>query len=86
MRHRLLGVLPLPAPVDQGDEEERSPEDQVGHRDHQEHLHPRHSLLLHTSDVLLDVARGPDIEFLKENWFVMSIIHMFYPLLAIAAC
>ena len=86
VRHRLLGVLPLPAPVDQGDEEERSPEDQVGHRDHQEHLHPRHSLLLHTSDVLLDVARGPDIEFLKENWFVMSIIHMFYPLLAIAAC
>ena len=76
MRHRLLGVLPLPAPVDQGDEEERSPEDQVGHRDHQEHLHPRHPLLLHPSDVLLDVARGPDIEFLKENWFAMSIIHM----------
>ena len=58
MRHRLLGVLPLPAPVDQGDEEERSPEDQVGHRDHQEHLHPGHPLMLHPSDVLLDVARG----------------------------
>ena len=58
MRHRLLGVLPLPAPVDQGDEEERSPEDQVGHRDHQEHLHSGHPLLLHPSDVLLDVARG----------------------------
>ena len=86
MRHRLLGVLPLPAPVDQGDEEERSPEDQVGHRDHQEHLHSGHPLLLHPSDVLLDVARGPDIEFLNENWFVMSIIHILYPPLAIAAC
>ena len=60
MRHRLLGVLPLPAPVDQGDEEEGAPEDEVGHRDHQEHLHPRHPLLLHPRNVLLDVAGGGD--------------------------
>ena len=60
MRHRLLGILPRPAPVDQGDQEEGAPEDEVGHRDHQEHLHPRHPLLLHPSDVLLDVAGGGD--------------------------
>ena len=58
MRHWLLGILPLPAPVDKGDQEERAPEDEVGHRDHQEHLHPHHPLLLHPPDVLLDVAGG----------------------------
>ena len=58
MRHWLLGILPLPAPVDKGDQEERAPEDEVGHRDHQEHLHPHHPLLLHPLDVLLDVAGG----------------------------
>ena len=31
MRHRLLGILPLPAPVDKGDKEEGPPEDEVGH-------------------------------------------------------
>ena len=37
--HGLLGCLPVVSIVGQGDDEERSPEDQVGHRDHYEHLH-----------------------------------------------
>ena len=65
VRHGLLGILPLPAPVDQGDQEEGAPEDEVGHRDHQEHLHPHHPLLLHPRDVLLDVAGRPNIAFLE---------------------
>ena len=32
--HRLLSVLPLPAPVEEGDEEEGAPEDEVGHLYH----------------------------------------------------
>ena len=56
VRHRLLGVLPLPAPVDQGDQEERTPEYEVSHGDDQEHLHPSHSLNLHPLYVGLDVA------------------------------
>ena len=43
----LLGVHPLPVPVEERDQEERPPEDEVGHRDHEEHLHPGHSLPLH---------------------------------------
>ena len=39
MGHGLLGCLPVVSIVGQGDDEERSPEDQVGHRDHYEHLH-----------------------------------------------
>ncbi len=31
-------LFKLPVPVDKSDHEERSPEDQVGHSDHQEHL------------------------------------------------
>ena len=65
MRHWLLGILPLPAPVDKGDQEERAPEDEVGHRDHQEHLHPHHPLLLHPPDVLLDVTGGRGWALLK---------------------
>ena len=39
MCHRLLGGLPVIAVVGQGDQEQGAPEDQVGHRDHYEHLH-----------------------------------------------
>ena len=58
MSHRLLGVHPLPAPVEESDEEERPPEDEVGHSDDEEHLDPGHPLPLHPLDVLLDVAGG----------------------------
>ena len=37
MRQRVLGVLPLPAPVDEGDGEERAPEEDVGDGDDEEH-------------------------------------------------
>ena len=58
MRHGLLGILPLPAPVDESDKEEWAPEDEVGHSDDQKHLDPGHPLPLHSLDVLLDVAGG----------------------------
>ena len=58
MWHGLLSILPLPAPVDQGDHEERSPEHQVSHGDHQEHLHPAHPLLLHPGQVAHQLSGG----------------------------
>ena len=52
-----LRVHPVPVPVEEGDEEERAPEDEVGHRDHEEHLDPGHPLLLHPLDVVADPVR-----------------------------
>ena len=37
--HGFLGCLPIVRVVGQGDDEERTPEYQVGHRDHDEHFH-----------------------------------------------
>ena len=37
--HGFLGCLPIVRIVGQGDDEERTPEYQVGHRDHDEHFH-----------------------------------------------
>ena len=39
MRERLLGIFPLPAPVDEGDGEERPPEEDVGEGDDEEDPH-----------------------------------------------
>ena len=39
MRERLLGILPLPAPVDESDGEERPPEEDVGEGDDDEDPH-----------------------------------------------
>ena len=36
MRERLLGIFPLPAPVDESDGEERTPEEDVGEGDDEE--------------------------------------------------
>ena len=36
MRERLLGIFPLPAPVEEGDGEERPPEEDVGEGDDEE--------------------------------------------------
>ena len=37
--HGFLGCLPIVCVVGQGDNKERTPEYQVGHRDHDEHFH-----------------------------------------------
>ena len=39
MRERLLGIFPLPAPVDESDGEERTPEEDVGEGDDEEDPH-----------------------------------------------
>ena len=39
MRERLLGIFPLPAPVEEGDGEERPPEEDVGEGDDEEDPH-----------------------------------------------
>ena len=39
MGHGFLGCLPVVRVVGQGHNEERTPEYQVGHRDHNEHFH-----------------------------------------------
>ena len=70
MSHRLLGVHPLPAPVEESDEEERPPEDEVGHGDDQEHLDPGHSLLLHP----LDVGTNP-VRWGQASFLIMKNIH-----------
>ena len=77
VRHWLLGILPLPAPIDERDKEEGSPEDEVSHRDHKEHLHPHHPLLLHPRDVLLDVARGTNIAFLGSETLAHFLVASF---------
>ena len=64
MSHGLLSVNPLPAPVEESDQEERPPEDEVSHRDDEEHLDPRHSLLLHPLDV------GPDPVWRRQASFL----------------
>ena len=39
MRERLLGIFPLPAPVEEGDGEEGAPEEDVGEGDDEEDPH-----------------------------------------------
>ena len=39
MRERLLGIFPLPAPVEESDGEERTPEEDVGEGDDEEDPH-----------------------------------------------
>ena len=68
-----LSIHPVPVPVDQGDEEERPPEDEVGHGDHQEHLHPGHALLLHPLDVETDPVCWRNCSFLKTNVINISL-------------
>ena len=55
MSHRVLRLLPITGVVDQGDEEEWAPEDEVGGGDHNEHLHPGDALCLQVSDVALNL-------------------------------
>ena len=77
MSHRLLSVNPLPAPVEESDEEEWAPEDQIGDCDDQEHLDPCHPLSLHPLDVSTNPIRWRQTSFLKiENNSIVKIIEL----------
>ena len=64
MTHRVLGLLPVAGVVDQSDQEEGSPEDEIGGGDDHVHLDPGDALRLQVPDVLLDLhtLRGTDGE------------------------
>ena len=74
MSHRLLGVHPLPAPVEESDEEERPPEDEVGHGDDEEHLDPGHTLLLHPLDIGTNPVRWGQTSFLLTKELVNEML------------
>ena len=57
MCQRLLCLLPPPAPVPDGDDEEGAPEDEVGARDDGEHPHLRCQQEYHT---IMKRAANPD--------------------------
>ena len=86
MSHRLLGVHPLPAPVEESDKEERPPEDEVGHGDDEEHLDPRHSLLLHPLDVGTNPVRGGQTSFLRFNKYIIHFLSVLNEMLMISSC
>ena len=65
--HGLLGVYPLPAPVEESHQEERSPEDEIGNGDDEEHLDPGHALLLHPLDVGSDPVRRWQASLLERR-------------------
>ena len=65
--HGLLGVHPLPAPVEESHQEERPPEDEIGDGDDEEHLDPGHALLLHPLDVGTNPVRWGQTSFLLNE-------------------
>ena len=56
MRHRLLCIFPLPTPIEESDEKERSPEDEICNSYDKKHFDPSDSLFLHTLNVMSDLS------------------------------
>ena len=63
-------IHPLPVPVEERDKEERPPEDEVGHRDHEEHLDPGDPLPLHPLNVHPDPVSWRQSPLLTQTVFV----------------
>ena len=57
MRHRLLCIFPLPTPIEESDEKERSPEDEICDSYDKEHFDPSNSFSLHTLNVRSKFSR-----------------------------
>ena len=53
--HGVFSLFPVTCVINQSDKKERSPEDEVGGGDDDEHLHPGYPLCLKVSDVALDL-------------------------------
>ena len=67
----LLRIHPLPIPVEEGHKEQRPPEDEVGHCDHEEHLDPGDPIPLHPLDVHPDPVSGRKSPLLKNMFSVL---------------
>ena len=66
----LFCIHPLPVPVEESHKEERPPEDEVSHWDHEEHLDPSDPLPLHPLNVHPDPVSWGQSPLLKQTVFV----------------